>query len=86
MNFKGTQDPSWQNVQLQPIIRRWLQQADIGPVDEIAPMQAGAPAMGMAPQLGAPQTPSVQIPGAELGGPVAPTVPVQPQTGEMTAA
>ena len=39
MNFKGSQDPSWARVNLDPIIQGWLKNADIGDVEEIMPPQ-----------------------------------------------
>ena len=65
MNFRGTGDPTWQRVDMERIARTWLQQADIGPVDEILP--AGAPAQIPGAQ------PSMPMAGAELGGAVTPT-------------
>lgn len=35
MNYKGTGDPSWQNVNLTPIVRKWIASIDVGDVDEI---------------------------------------------------
>jgi hypothetical protein len=69
MNFRGTGDPTWQRVDMEQVTRRWLQQADIGPVDEIL-QPAPAPQMQGA-------VPSVMMPGAEMGGAA---TPVQPQT------
>jgi hypothetical protein len=48
-NFKGTADPSWQNVNLIPIIRHWLKLADVGDVDEIYPNVSAQAAPGVFP-------------------------------------
>jgi hypothetical protein len=42
-NFKGTGDPTWQNVNMVPIARKWVGMLDIGDVDEIMPQQAQMP-------------------------------------------
>ena len=43
MNFKGSQDPTWQNVNMTPIIQNWLKNADVGDMEEILPPQAQQP-------------------------------------------
>ena len=37
MNFRGTQDPSWMNVNLPALIRNWIDSQDLGDIDEIYP-------------------------------------------------
>jgi hypothetical protein len=38
-NFKGSGDPQWQNINLEPIIKNWFRKLDVGDVDEIIPPQ-----------------------------------------------
>jgi len=60
MNFKGSQDPSWARVNLEPIIHGWLKNADVGDMEEILP-----PAPPMQPGMQPP------MPQPQIGGPVA---------------
>jgi hypothetical protein len=39
LNFKGSGDPTWQNVNMIPIARKWVSTLDIGDVDEVMPQQ-----------------------------------------------
>jgi len=66
-NFKGTPDQTWQNVQTTPLIRKYLQTADIGDVDKVL---TDTPEGQEVPIPGAPGP--VQVPG---GIPVPEQVP-----------
>lgn len=39
LNYKGTADPSWQNVNFIPIAKEWIRQLDVGDPDNIIPEQ-----------------------------------------------
>ena len=39
LNFKGSGDPTWQNVDMVPIARKWISSLDIGDVDQVMPLQ-----------------------------------------------
>ena len=60
-NFKGTKDPSWNNVNLVPIIRKWIQQIDPKvDIDEVMPEESAFQMQGYQP--------SAQTPGIGQGG------------------
>jgi hypothetical protein len=63
MNFKGSQDPTWQNVNMVDIARRWIKKLDVGDVDTIMPVQ---PAMQQMPGY----QQSMNMPGQENAGAV----------------
>lgn len=70
INFKGTGDPTWQNVNMVPIARKWISMLDIGDVDDVMPQQQTAP-MAMPGMQGQP-------------GPAAgPEIMMQPTEGVM---
>lgn len=59
-NFKGTPDQTWQNVQTLPIIKKYLNSADLGDIEEILPEQQQIP--GQVPgQPGLPQQQLAQV-------------------------
>lgn len=62
LNFKGTADPSWQNVNITPIVRSWIRKLDVGDVDEVYPEQNTMNVPGY--------TPSAILPGMENAGAV----------------
>lgn len=39
LNYKGSGDPTWQNVNIVPIAKKWIQQLDVGDPDAILPQQ-----------------------------------------------
>jgi hypothetical protein len=48
-NYRGTQDPAWLNVNLPPLIKKYIQEYDLGiNIDEVYPQQI--PGMGMQQQ------------------------------------
>jgi len=59
-NMKGTGDPSWQNIQWRPVIKKWLGSIDLDlDTEEINPepqpmMPGMQPGMGLQPQSGMP--------------------------------
>lgn len=72
MNFKGSGDPSWQQVQLMPIIRAWFREIDLPiDVDEVVPDEAAMMGMQGMPGMGAP--------GPMGGAPAGPAGPAAPQ-------
>jgi hypothetical protein len=73
INFKGTGDPTWQNVNMVPIARKWISMLDIGDVDDVMPQQQTAP-MAMPGMQGQP-------------GPAAgPEIMMQPTEGVLNVA
>jgi hypothetical protein len=66
-NFKGTGDPTWQNVNMVPVVRKWVGMLDIGDVDEIMPQQAQMMAQQMPSQGMMPQGMPVQNQPEEMG-------------------
>lgn len=50
-NFKGTMDPTWQNVNIMPIARKWVSMLDIGDVDTVLPNQNAMAVPGMMPPM-----------------------------------
>jgi hypothetical protein len=61
MNFKGSGDPAFQNVDVVPLVRKILKSADIGDVDEYI---LETPATPMTPDA----VPDTALPGQELAG------------------
>jgi hypothetical protein len=63
MNFKGSQDPAFQTIDLTPLVRKVLKNADIGDVDEYfaAPPTAQVPGA----------VPDEMLPGQEQAGGIA---------------
>jgi hypothetical protein len=70
MNFKGSGDPAFQNVDLVPLIRKVLKNADIGDVDEYI---METPAQPMTPGA----VPDATLPGQEMAGGIG--LELQPQ-------
>jgi hypothetical protein len=72
-NMKGTGDPSWQNIQWRPIIKKWLGSIDLD-IDteeinpEAQPQMAVMPGMGAGPGMGNGMGLRPQL-GLERGGP-----------------
>jgi hypothetical protein len=55
INFKNTGNPEFQNLNIGAVVRKWVNQLDIGDVDEIMPeQQMQQPMMQGMPQQGAP--------------------------------
>jgi hypothetical protein len=67
----GSGRPEFANINMVPVIRKFLKTADIGDVDELVP-----PAQPMAPQIGLPQN-AIPFP-AQPGQPAQPAVQGQP--------
>lgn len=79
MNFKGSQDPAFQTIDLTPLIRKVLKNADIGDVDEYfaAPPTAQIPGA----------VPDMVLPGQEQAGGIALDMgSQQPQNAEALNA
>lgn len=77
-NFKGTGDPTWQNLNLAEVARDLVRRADVGDVDKILPAQESIAA-------GVPFQPSTIMPGQELAG-VAQNLSAAPLESDMVAA
>lgn len=67
MNYKGSGDPSWQNVNLMPIVKKWIQTLDVGDPDNIMPEQLQQQ-QGMLPM----QQPQGMLPAPQNTVPFAP--------------
>lgn len=82
MNFKGSQDPAFQQIDLVPIIKKVLKAADVGDVDDLmpTPQQPAVPgAVPSSPMIGQEQA------GLPAGA-GAPAPQPQTQGGELNAA
>lgn len=67
LNFTGTGNPVFQNIDMTKVVREWLKKMDLpGDIDEIYPEQSAMQAPGAVPSL---QMPGAQIPGAVQGLP-----------------
>lgn len=75
MNFQGSGNPAFQNLNLIPLIRKLLKNADVGDVDELLP------ATEQFNQPGA--QPTALMPGQELGGAVQELSQPNPQRGAL---
>lgn len=76
MNFKGSGDPAFQNLDVVPLVRKILKNADIGDVDEY--IMATPPATAV---------PDAMLQGQEQAGGIGMEVmPGQPQEGVLNAA
>ena len=78
MNFKGSGDPAFQQLDIIPIIKKLLKFADVGDADELLP----APAQPQVPGA----VPSIPIPGQDQGGAVQGLTQPNPQEGALNAA
>lgn len=65
MNYIGTAHPTWQNVNLMPIAKKWIQTLDVGDPDSILPEQI-------------PQIPQPGMGGTGMGLPALPSPQQQP--------
>lgn len=78
MNFKGSGDPAFQNLDVMPLVRKILKNADIGDVDEYIQ----APALPQVPGA----VPSNIMPGQETAGAALSLSAPQAQEGALNAA
>lgn len=88
MNFKGSGDPAFQQLDIVPIIKKILKNADIGDVEELMPPPPPQPPVGMGgpmmPGMAPPPNPAMPQ-GAEAGGVQELEAP-QTQGGELNVA